>query len=218
MPRKTNNRRSRGRRPRANVGAFKNPGWTENVIADCSMSSTTNNFRMTYAKLVPSLQATARPLRLQSVSISIPPVPYTVESAIVQLFMVDQVTSALVPMIAGKVLSTTNPRTVRFRVPRIFERFNTSNSTDIAFVIQFRFPVNQTFKSYCRIVTKWFVSFDPLTDTTPLRANEFEDQPEGEDTTYVQVEPPSSSSVLGISRQFNSLRLGQLGAARTASR
>jgi hypothetical protein len=160
------------RRGRAGVRAFTNPGWMENVMMDCGMSSTVNTFRMTYSKLVPSLASSPRSIRLASVSISIPPVPYTVDSATVQIFMVDQVTSQSVPMTTGRVLSTTNPRSVNFRVPRIFERFNQSNSTEIAFILVFRFPTNQTFKSYCRVITKWFVSPDPLTDSTPIRALE----------------------------------------------
>jgi hypothetical protein len=153
--------------PGRSTAPFRNNFFTENFIGDNGMSSTTNTFRYSYQKSTPSLQSTPRLVRLHMVIMTIPPVPYTVDSATVQIFRNDPVTNSPVALTPGRVLSTTRPTTIRMRIPSYYSQFYPTNSADEAFTMVYFFPVNQTFKSYCRIICTYFLGFDLLGNITP---------------------------------------------------
>lgn len=170
MPKQRQARRAPMRRRMGqgqSTAPFRNRFFLENFIGDNNMSSTINTFRYSHQKSTPSLQSTPRAVRLHAVTFMIPPMPYTVESGTVQIFRNDPVTNLPVALTPGRVLSTTRPTTIRIRVPPYYSQFYPTNSADEAFTMVYFFPVNQTFKSYCRIICTWYLGFDLLGNITP---------------------------------------------------
>jgi len=176
MPRKSrfsNSRRRpfRGRRQPVQ-SAFRSPTYTDTLRANLSMSSTTNDFRVTFKELLPSLQTANRAVRLFKLKIAFPPVP---EACSAQVIYADQTTNTLVPLSRPLVLSTSYPRTLYLTIPRYYSDFVVAQSILPAFTLQMVFNANTTIKVVPVITSTWFLSPDVVTGNTPIPRVKLED-------------------------------------------